>query len=145
MVRMNAVDSDAFGCHFDTGSAVPRAWMLTETARGRLIKQVHLKDTRVAPGLPSGQGRRISARWRALRETGFDGWLVGEFTVPGDPHQPPPPPEVVARSVLRHCFPEPADRGVASPGCSVNGLWPWRIAKLARELQASWPIVGLAL
>jgi sugar phosphate isomerase/epimerase len=52
---------------------------------GKYIKQVHLKETKVGPGdVPPGQGRvNYAESAQALKEVGYDGWLV--FETPSGP------------------------------------------------------------
>jgi sugar phosphate isomerase/epimerase len=106
------VESRAFGCYFDLANAVVRGLdPATEIrALGRLVRRVHLKDTRVGPGdCPPGLGRvDFGAGYQALREIGYDGWIVLET--------PPGPTEVVARDLAfaRSVFPS-----LASPDA-----WP---------------------
>jgi sugar phosphate isomerase/epimerase len=103
--RMAAeVSSEAFGCYFDLANVVWRG-MDTATeirALGELIRQVHMKDTRVGPGdCPPGLGLVDYAESaRALREIHFDGWIVMET--------PAGPAELIARDIsfTRSCFPE---------------------------------------
>lgn len=79
-----AVNSPAFGDYFDLANVV---WLGMDTAdqirkRGSLIAQVHFKDSREGPGdCHPGQGRvNYAESAKALREVGYDGWLV--FEVP---------------------------------------------------------------
>jgi sugar phosphate isomerase/epimerase len=100
------IDSPAFGCYFDLANVVWRGMDTTIEIRslGELIRQVHIKDTRVGPGdCPPGTGRvdyPLSAA--ALQATSYDGWLVLET--------PAAPPELVARdmSFARRHFPDAA-------------------------------------
>ncbi len=80
----NAVASPAFGDYFDVANVV---WLGMDTAdqirkRGSLIVQVHFKESREGPGdCRPGQGRvNYAASAEALREIGYDSWLV--FEVP---------------------------------------------------------------
>jgi L-ribulose-5-phosphate 3-epimerase len=89
------VESQTFGCYFDLANAVVRGLdSATELrALGSLVRRVHFKDTRVGPGdCPPGLGRvDFGESNRALREVGYDGWLVLET--------PRGPPELVARDL----------------------------------------------
>jgi sugar phosphate isomerase/epimerase len=87
--------SSAFGCYFDPANLVvagldPAAQV---RALGRLIRRVHLKDTRERRGDCSlGDGRvDFAACAQALTEIGYGGWVVLE--------SPPGPPEAVARDI----------------------------------------------
>jgi sugar phosphate isomerase/epimerase len=97
------VASDAFGCYFDLANPVTRGLdSATEIrALGGLVRRLHFKDTRVDAGdCPPGLGRvDYSASFEALREIGYDGWVVLET--------PPGPPELVARDLAfaRSVFP----------------------------------------
>jgi sugar phosphate isomerase/epimerase len=99
-----AVGSPAFGCYFDLANVVWRG-MDTATeirALGPLIRQVHIKETHVGAGdVHPGQGRVDYAEAAAaLREIGYDGWLVLETPAAPDP--------LVARDIsfTRRIFPE---------------------------------------
>ena len=106
------VESQAFACYFDLANAVVRGLDTATEIRtlGRLVRRVHLKDTRVEPGdCPPGLGRvDFGASYEALQEIGYDGWLVLET--------PPGPPEVVARDLA---FARSVFRSLASPDA-----WP---------------------
>lgn len=97
------VDSLAFGCYFDLANAVGRGLDPATEIRtlGRLVRRVHVKDTRARPGdCPPGLGQVDFAECaRALQEIGYDGWLVLET--------PPAPSPVVGRdlSFTRSAFP----------------------------------------
>jgi sugar phosphate isomerase/epimerase len=98
------VGSPAFGCYFDLANAVWRG-MDTATeirALGPLVRQVHVKDTRVGPGdVPPGQGLvDYAASAAALRAIGYDGWLVLET--------PAAPEPLIARDIsfTRRVFPQ---------------------------------------
>lgn len=103
--RMAAeVGSEAFGCYFDLANVVWRGMDTAAEIRalGDLVRQVHMKDTRVGPGdCPPGLGLvDYVESARALREIGFDGWIVMET--------PAGPAELIARDVsfTRFHFPE---------------------------------------
>jgi sugar phosphate isomerase/epimerase len=106
------VDSLAFGCYFDLANAVGRGLDPATEIRtlGRLVRRVHVKDTRARPGdCQPGLGRVDFAECaRALQEIGYDGWLVLET--------PPAPAPVVARdlSFTRSVF----------PGLEGGRAWP---------------------
>jgi sugar phosphate isomerase/epimerase len=97
------VESDAFGCYFDLANPVVRGLDSPTEMRalGSLVRQVHVKDTRVKVGdCPPGMGRVDFAECqRALADIGYAGWLVLET--------PPGPPELVGRdlSFARAAFP----------------------------------------
>jgi sugar phosphate isomerase/epimerase len=98
-----SVDSLAFGCYFDLANAVGRGLDPATELRtlGRLVRRVHVKDALVRPGdCQPGLGLVDFAECeRALREIGYDGWLVLET--------PPAPAPLVARdlSFTRSAFP----------------------------------------
>jgi sugar phosphate isomerase/epimerase len=98
------IDSLAFGCYFDLANAVGRGLDPATEIRtlGRLLARVHVKDARVRPGdCPPGLGQvDFAESARALREIGYDGWLVLET--------PPGPAPLVGRdlSFTRSAFPE---------------------------------------
>jgi hexulose-6-phosphate isomerase len=106
------VQSQAFGCYFDLANAVVRGYDSATEIRdlGDLVRSVHFKDARVNTGdCPPGQGLvDFGAVADALREIGYDGWLVLET--------PPAPLELVARdlSFARTVF----------PGLAASGDWP---------------------
>lgn len=84
------VGSGAFGCYFDLANVV---WLGMDTPTeirglGALIRQVHMKETKVGPGdVHPGEGRvNYVGSVAALREVGYDGWLVLE-TPAGTPEQ----------------------------------------------------------
>ncbi len=82
------IDSPAgFGVYFDLANVVWVGQDGPEQIRqqGPLIRQVHMKETKVGPGdVRPGQGRvDYAASAMALREIGYDGWLVLE-TPPGE-------------------------------------------------------------
>jgi sugar phosphate isomerase/epimerase len=89
------VGSRAFGCYFDLANPVVRGLDTATEVRalGGLIRRVHFKDTHVDPGdCAPGLGRvDFGESYEALREIGYDGWLVLET--------PPAPPELVARDL----------------------------------------------
>jgi sugar phosphate isomerase/epimerase len=97
------VGSRAFGCYFDLANPVVRGLDTATEIRvlGRLVRRVHFKDTRVGPGdCPPGLGRvDFGESFEALRDIGYDGWLVLET--------PAGPPELVARDLAfaRSVFP----------------------------------------
>jgi sugar phosphate isomerase/epimerase len=97
------VASQAFGCYFDLANPVTRGLDTATEIRalGELVRRVHFKDTRVEAGdCPPGLGRvDYAASFEALREIGFDGWVVLET--------PPGPPELVGRDLAfaRSVFP----------------------------------------
>ena len=98
------VNSEAFGCYFDVGNVVWRGMDTATEVRGLrgLIVQVHMKDTQVGPSdVQMGQGRvNYPETVKALREVGFDGWVVLESRpYPDSPDTPPPPPAAVAYDV----------------------------------------------
>lgn len=77
-----AISSEAFGCYLDTANVVWRG-MDTATeirALGKLIRQIHIKDSRVGPGdVQPGLGRVNWAETaKAVAEIGYDGWMVLE-------------------------------------------------------------------
>jgi sugar phosphate isomerase/epimerase len=107
------IGSEGFGCYFDTANVVFLGMDTATEIRklGSLIKQVHVKDCRIFPGdCRLGQGLvDLTESAAALREIGYDGWLVGEFTeYPDDPGTPIPPPEIVAHDIsfTQFLFPE---------------------------------------
>jgi len=76
------VGSDAFGCYFDIANVVWRGMDTATEIRGlgKLIRQVHIKESRVGPGdVHPGLGR---VNWpetaKALKEVGYDGWMMME-------------------------------------------------------------------
>jgi sugar phosphate isomerase/epimerase len=89
------VGSRAFGCYFDLANPVVRGLDTATEIRALvgLIRRVHFKDTRVGPGdCVPGLGRvDFGESYEALREIGYDGWLVLET--------PPGPPGLVARDL----------------------------------------------
>jgi sugar phosphate isomerase/epimerase len=90
------VGSDAFGVYFDLANPLAKRGLDVPTeirAVGRLIRRVHLKDTRVTAGdCRPGTGRVDFAECaRALSEVGYDGWLTLET--------PPAPPPLIARDL----------------------------------------------
>jgi sugar phosphate isomerase/epimerase len=111
-VLAERIASRAFGCYFDLANPVTRGLdSATEIrALGDLVRSVHFKDTRVEAGdCPPGLGRvDYGASFEALREIGYDGWVVLET--------PPGPPELVSRDLAfaRSVFP-------SLPG---PGTWP---------------------
>jgi sugar phosphate isomerase/epimerase len=85
-VLADDVASRAFGCYFDLANVVARG-MDTATelrALGALVRRLHFKDTRIAPGdCRPGLGRvDFHESARALEDIGYDGWVVLE-TPPG--------------------------------------------------------------
>jgi sugar phosphate isomerase/epimerase len=103
------VDSMAFGCYFDLGNPIERGLDPPTEIRtlGRLVRRVHVKDARGPDECPPGLGQVDFAECaRALREIGYDDWLVLET--------PPAPAPLVARdlSFTRTVWPElePAQR-----------------------------------
>jgi sugar phosphate isomerase/epimerase len=113
------VGNPAFGCYFDLANVVWRGMDTATEVRGlgRLIRQVHMKETRVGPGdCRPGLGRvHYSESARALHETGYDGWIVMET--------PAGPPELVRRdmSFTRAVFPALK----SSQPWPVLGGFPW--------------------
>lgn len=103
------VGSPAFGCYFDLANVVWRGMDTATEIRGLagLIRQVHMKETRIGPGdVPPGLGRvEYAASAAALRAIGYDGWLVLET--------PRALPDLVARDVsfTRRIFPQAAWNG----------------------------------
>jgi sugar phosphate isomerase/epimerase len=98
------VNSKAFGCYFDFGNVVWRGMDTATEIRGLrdLIVQVHIKDTQVGPSdVQMGEGRvNYAESVKALREVGFDGWVVLESRpYPDDPQSPPPPAKDVVYDV----------------------------------------------
>lgn len=97
------VESRAFGCYFDLANPVVRGLDTATEIRslGSLVRRVHFKDTRVGAGdCPPGLGRvDFGESYEALREIGYDGWVVLET--------PPGPTELVARDLAfaRSVFP----------------------------------------
>ena len=77
-----AISSDAFGCYFDLANVVWRGMDTATEIRGlgKLVRQVHIKDSRVAPGdCQPGLGRvNYPEAARALAEIGYDGWMILE-------------------------------------------------------------------
>ncbi|GAB4110724.1 MAG: L-ribulose-5-phosphate 3-epimerase [Roseiflexaceae bacterium] len=76
------IDSPAFGCYFDLANVV---WLGMDTPTeirglGRLIRQVHMKETKVGPGdCHPGEGRvNYPGSVEALRDVGYAGWMVLE-------------------------------------------------------------------
>lgn len=76
------VNHPAFGCYFDLANVV---WLGMDTpteirALGKLIVQVHMKESKVGPGdVRPGQGRvKYAESQKALAEVGYDRWLVME-------------------------------------------------------------------
>jgi sugar phosphate isomerase/epimerase len=98
------VASEAFGCYVDLANPLARGLDTATEIRalGDLVRRVHVKDARVRSGdSPPGLGFvDFAESERALREVGYDGWLVLET--------PPAPPPLVARdlSFTRSVFPE---------------------------------------
>jgi len=83
-----AVGSVAFGDYFDLANVV---WLGMNTAdqirkRGALIAQVHFKESLEGPGdCRPGKGRvDYAASAEALKEIGYDSWLVFEVPKGGD-------------------------------------------------------------
>jgi len=81
------VNHKAFACYFDLANVVWRG-MDTATeirALGKLIRQVHIKETRVAPGdVQPGLGRvNYSEANKALTDIAYDRWMILE--TPGFP------------------------------------------------------------
>lgn len=76
------VASPAFGCYFDLANVVWRGMdTATEIRRlGPLIRQVHMKETRIGAGdVAPGLGRvDYAAAAAALAEIGYDDWMVME-------------------------------------------------------------------
>jgi sugar phosphate isomerase/epimerase len=115
------VGSDAFGVYFDLANPLAKRGLDVPTeirAVGRLIRRVHLKDTRVTAGdCRPGTGRVDFAECaRALSEVGYDGWLTLET--------PPAPPPLIARdlSFARTVFD------------SLDGRPPWpRLGAFSRD------------
>jgi sugar phosphate isomerase/epimerase len=97
------VGSRAFGCYFDLANPVVRGLDTATEIRDLvgLIRRVHFKDTRVTAGdCVPGRGRvDFGESYEALREIGYDGWLVLET--------PSAPPELVSRDLAfaRSVFP----------------------------------------
>jgi sugar phosphate isomerase/epimerase len=97
------IGSRAFGCYFDLANPLVRGLDTATEIRDLLglIRRVHFKDTRVTAGdCVPGLGRvDFAESYEALRDIGFDGWLVLET--------PPAPPELVARDLAfaRSVFP----------------------------------------
>jgi sugar phosphate isomerase/epimerase len=97
------INSRSFGVYFDLANVV---WVGLDgpqqiRALGKLIRQVHMKETKVGPGdVRPGQGRVDYAESaKALKEIGYDKWLVLE-TPSGEP-------ELVAQDIefTRRFFP----------------------------------------
>ena len=130
------VESRAFGCYFDLANAVVRGLDTATEIRalGALVRRVHFKDTRVGPGdCAPGLGRVVFGEsHQALREIGYDGWLVLET--------PPGPLELVARDLAfaRSVFPS-LERPDAWPRLGIfsydfaAGEWD-RLAETCREM-----------
>jgi sugar phosphate isomerase/epimerase len=102
-VLSERIASQAFGCYFDLANPVTRGLdSATEIrALGEIVRRLHFKDTRVEAGdCPPGLGRvDYRASFEALRQIGYDGWVVLET--------PPGPPELVGRDLAfaRSVFP----------------------------------------
>lgn len=98
------VESPAFGCYFDVANATRSGFDGATEIRtlGPLVRRVHLKEAGAQPG--RGRPGRGLVDFQecatALREIGYDDWLVLET--------PPSLPELVARdfSFLRSVIPE---------------------------------------
>ena len=76
------INQPNFGCYFDLANVV---WLGMDTPSeirelGSLIKQVHMKESKVGPGdARPGQGRvKYADSAIALKEIGYDAWLVLE-------------------------------------------------------------------
>jgi sugar phosphate isomerase/epimerase len=111
-VLAERIGSAAFGCYFDLANPVVRGFDTPTEIRGlgELIRRVHFKDALIAAGdcLP-GLGRvDFTACARALREVGYDGWLVLET--------PAGPPELVARDL--------SFARTAVPALEPTARWP---------------------
>jgi sugar phosphate isomerase/epimerase len=107
------VGSEAFGCYFDLANPLAHKSLDGPTeirALGRLIRRVHVKDTRVRTGdCRPGTGRvDFVESALALSEIGYDGWLTLET--------PPAPPPLVTRDLS-------FTRSVFS-GLDEAPLWP---------------------
>ena len=115
------VGSPAFGCYLDLANPLRRGLDTPTEIRllGELVRRVHIKDMRVAPGdVHPGLGRVDFAECAvALAEIDYEGWLTLET--------PPVPPPLVARnlSFARWAFP----RLAPPPG------WP-RLGAMSHEL-----------
>jgi sugar phosphate isomerase/epimerase len=98
------IGSPAFGCYFDLANVVWRGMDTATEIRGLggLIRQVHMKESRVGPGdCQPGLGRvDYQSSVDALREIGYNGWLVMET--------PAGPDAMVLRDVsfTRRLFPQ---------------------------------------
>lgn len=108
----DGIESPAFGCYFDLANAT-RIGLDGATeirALGSLVRRVHVKDAGAQPGrIRPGRGLvDFEECAEALREIGYDDWLVLET--------PPSLPELVGRdlSFVRSVFPE-LDGGSAWP------------------------------
>jgi len=84
------IGSGGFGNYFDLANVV---WVGMDGPQqirtlGKLIRQVHMKETKVGPGdVRPGEGRvNYAESAKALKEIGYDGWLVLE-TPKGQPAQ----------------------------------------------------------
>jgi sugar phosphate isomerase/epimerase len=82
------INSKGFGVYFDLANVV---WVGMDgpqqiRALGKLIHQVHMKETKVGPGdVRPGEGRvNYSESAKALTEIGYNGWLMLE-TPHGEP------------------------------------------------------------
>ncbi len=115
----SAVGSPAgFGCYFDLANIVCRGLDTATEIRtlGSLVSQVHIKDCLVGTGdCHLGHGFvDFAESSKALREIGFDGWLVLET--------PASPPPIVQRDATfaRKWFPE-----VGLPEWPHFGAFTW--------------------
>jgi sugar phosphate isomerase/epimerase len=89
------VESDAFGCYFDTANVVTRGLDTATELRalGPLVRRVHLKDVRVSVGdcRPGRGWVDFAETAKAIDEIGYDDWVVLET--------PPGPDALVARDL----------------------------------------------
>lgn len=114
------VGEEGFGCYFDTGNtAFFGQDVVTEIQKlGRHIVQVHIKDTHGVPGVcVLGHGLvDFPASAQALREAGYEAWIVCESAAfPSGPEASAPPQEEVARDIgfIRRTFPELQSSGIS--------------------------------
>jgi len=124
------VGSSAFGCYFDLANAVRFGLDSATEIRtlGRLIRRVHLKDAGTRPGrCRPGLGLvDFVESATALREIGYEGWLVLET--------PPSAPELVGRdlSFARTVFPELG----GNPGWPQFGMFTYDFGRGAWDTLA---------
>jgi sugar phosphate isomerase/epimerase len=141
------VASPAFGCYFDLANPLRRGLDSPTELRvlGELVKRVHVKDLRVAPGdVHPGLGLvDFGECARALDEIGYDGWITLET--------PPGPPPLVGRDLSFTYSTFPAiERGRAWPRFGafsyelVSAEWEALVSELVR-LRLDSVVVGREL